>query len=132
MDAWHEYRNLAKREQDFIWKLTNDGLHKQDPGEDTVARAFRHLLPTLAVDQCISTFSMHDPAASTKHCGLAGEVPDRAFRRHRAEFRCVFSRVKVALRKAMATRQQNVVIALYWKSGRHRSVAAASCSPAWP
>jgi len=76
-----------------------------------------------AVDECISTMPMYDPEAKTDHCGQAWEVQDRAFRTHKAQFRCVFGRVKEALRKAMAQHQENVVIAVYCKSGRHRSVA---------
>ena len=77
-----------------------------------------------AYDECISTMPMYDPAATTVHCGQAWEVQDRAFRKHKDQFRRVFQRVKEALRKAMARHQENVVIAVYCKSGCHRSVAA--------
>ena len=130
LDGSQEYRDLPWEEQNYVWWVAKEGRYARDPGEDTVASALRKLNVKMetrfgeyAVDECISTMDMYDPAAMTEHCGLAWEVQEQALRTHEARFRRVFRRVKEALRKAMAQHQENVLIAVYCKSGRHRSVA---------
>ena len=101
--------------------IANDGQQSRDPGEDKVTTALQKL--GIPVDFSISAMACKDPAAETTHVGLAFGIQSWMHALHSEWLRGLFSRVKEASRATMG-RRQRLAIAVYCRSGRHRSVAA--------
>ena len=76
-----------------------------------------------AVDDCISAFPIWDPSKDTSHTGMSATAQAGALRSNQAFVRRFFWRVKQALQRARHQRKPSGVIAIYCRSGRHRSVA---------
>ena len=100
--------------------IAKQGQRSQDPGEDRVTTALQKL--GIPVDFSISAMACYDPAPESTHIGLSFGIQSRMLEQHSEWFRGFFSRVKEASRAAMGQREK-LTIAVYCKSGRHRSVA---------
>ena len=116
------FEDLSTENQYSATALVWEGQRANDPGENRVSKALR--LYGIPVDLCISAMPCRDPAARTKHMGLSYEVQSRMFERHHDWFRKYFRRVNDAMCAAIARQESTLSVAVYCKSGRHRSVAA--------
>ena len=74
--------------------------------------------------ECISAFGFVDPAPITAHVGLNVSIQKR-LNWHAQLIAQISQRVKNAIVKALWEGKTQAVIAIYCKSGRHRSVAMA-------
>ena len=120
LSSFPGFDGLSERDRRDVTAIANAGQHSKDPGEDQVTRALQML--GIPVDFSISAMACHDPAADTKHIGLSFGIQSRMLELHLEWLRGFFSRVKEASRAAMG-RRPTLAIAVYCKSGRHRSVA---------
>ena len=102
--------------------VANVGENSGDPGEHRVTTALQFL--DIPVYFSMSCMDLHNPAAITRHIGLSFEVQSQMIGQYNWWYWDLFSRVKDAWRAKMSWHQQTLTIALYRKSGRHRSVAA--------
>ena len=122
LNSFADYDNLRGADREDVRAIANVGRNGDDPGEDGVSWAL-HVLG-IPVEFSVSALEMNDPAGRTNHIGKDFWIQARLFERHSPWLRSFFIRVKTALRAAMERQQKTLVIAVYCKSGRHRSVAA--------